>query len=281
MIKGVFYSHFGCDPYFNMAADEWLFARGCVLPGSVFLRLYTWNTGTITFGANQKLETALDMSKIGDTPLIRRITGGRALFHDPSEITYCIVINREGLLNSAINTSQPVLYEAISHGLVCFLRQLGIEADYCRRSAARNAHRDFFNRAPCFASHAKYEVISGNGKLVASAARRYGATILQHGAIKIGGLVHHPALNFGDTLQQSVDVDPQPVARGKFEMAAKVLCKQMSECLQVRFQSQQFSPEEVTEVFRQSETLNKKALIRRDSFKHRSCTISLLHSGCK
>ena len=97
MLNARCYSQYGCDPYENMAADEWLMEQAFSRPGYVALRLYTWNAGAITFGYNQDVDRAVDYSALNGTPLIRRITGGRALYHDPSELTYAIVVNTTGL----------------------------------------------------------------------------------------------------------------------------------------------------------------------------------------
>ncbi|MCK4573421.1 MAG: hypothetical protein KAU36_03575, partial [candidate division Zixibacteria bacterium] len=93
MRKILFHNHFAAGPHFNMAFDEWLFARACESPGSIMLRLYSWRPGAITFGFNQKEQTAVDCERLNGTPLIRRVTGGRALYHDPSELTYAIAVN--------------------------------------------------------------------------------------------------------------------------------------------------------------------------------------------
>jgi len=166
-----------------MGFDEWLLERALDRPGSVALRLYQWQVGTITFGYNQRSESALMWSGIGTTPVIRRVTGGRALYHDPSELTYSIVINQEGLGGMPLGGSLSESSGAISEALVQFLGMLGVRSEYQRSSSPVNSRPDFFHKAPCFASTAKYEVIGREGKVIASAQKRLGHCLLQHGAI--------------------------------------------------------------------------------------------------
>jgi len=91
-----FYRHCAADPFFNTAFDEMMLDFVLGRPDVILLRLYTWMPGTITIGLNQEMERALDVSRLGNTPLIRRVTGGRAVYHDPTELTYAVAVNPEG-----------------------------------------------------------------------------------------------------------------------------------------------------------------------------------------
>jgi lipoate-protein ligase A len=194
MPQVVYFSHFAGEPYFNMAFDEWMFARAMAEEGSSYLRLYSWGTSAITFGYNQIYEKAVNHARLGRTPLIRRPTGGRALYHDRSELTYSIALNIGGPDSGFDPRRISKISVAVAAALVAFLKSLGIDAHYESRSSAANANPDFFNKAPCFASRARYEIVSGDQKVVASAQRRIDQTIFQHGSIKIGGVASHPAL---------------------------------------------------------------------------------------
>lgn len=195
MSVAVCYSHFRCDPHVNMAFDEQLLARALDLPGSTFLRLYTWHPGTITFGFNQRQDTALDWTRVGRTPVIRRVTGGRAIFHDESELTYSIVVNSCGHTSSKLVGSISTVSAAVADALALFLESIGVRATYERQSAPENALPAFFHKAPCFSSFAKYELVSGGRKVIASAQKRLSDAMLQHGSIKLYGLIEHPALD--------------------------------------------------------------------------------------
>lgn len=188
------YVHYAAAPAFNMGFDEWMLARASVSPQSLYCRIYSWKPGAITFGVNQRQDTALDFTKIGQTTVIRRITGGRAIFHDESELTYSIAFNSKLPVSPLLAGTSAQSSQVIAELLAKLLGGAGIRADWVRRSANENARPDFFHKAACFASHAKYELSTGGAKIVASARRELQSAVLQHGSIKLRGYVPHPAL---------------------------------------------------------------------------------------
>lgn len=210
-----YYSQFAADPYFNMAFDEWMFGKAISEAGACYLRLYTWHRPAITFGFNQDYERAFNHSKLGDVPVIRRVTGGRALLHDPSELTYSLVMNTGGDAGTAGTVWGSALSADIAQALVEFLKSIEIDCECVRRSSSHNSHPDFFHKAPCFASVARYEIVRGNQKIVASAQRRLEHTVFQHGAIKVGGVASHPAVGLGDRDGVAIET-PVPVAESTF-----------------------------------------------------------------
>lgn len=177
-----------------MAFDEWMLERALATPGTVLMRLYTWEPPAITFGCNQQLERAVARARLGDTPVIRRVTGGRAIFHDRSELTYSVAVSTAGELPARLRGSLSQTSLALAGALQAFLSAAGIGSELQRTSSARNADPAFFHRAPCFASHARYELMRGDRKIVASAQKRLPGGILQHGSIKLSGVASHPAL---------------------------------------------------------------------------------------
>ncbi len=181
-----------------MAFDEWMFARVLAGEAALCLRLYSWCCGAITFGLNQSYERAMDTSRLSDTPVIRRITGGRALFHDPSELTYSLAIDTAAVDFSEFAGSPWRVSKAISRTLVAFLSAAGVESHSVRRSSPGNSRPDFFHKAPCFASFARDEIVADGRKVVASAQRRIDHALFQHGSIKISGIASHPAVAVSD-----------------------------------------------------------------------------------
>jgi len=177
-----------------MAFDEWLFGQAVHDPGFVAFRLYTWLPGAITIGLNQRAEMALDWRAIGSTVVIRRATGGRALYHDPSELTYSVVVGADTTRRLCAGGSTSRLSGLIAHGLTRFLIRQGIGAEFVRRSSPVDQRPVADHTMPCFASFARYELVSGGRKVVASAQRRTGDAVLQHGSIKMGGVTNHAAL---------------------------------------------------------------------------------------
>ncbi len=275
MNTGEFYVHYGGDPYYNMAVDEWFFARVLAGPPALLARLYTWREEALTIGVNQKPERAVDLSRLGKTPLIRRITGGRALLHDPSELTYCVVFDLEAVGGAVAIDSPSAFYEFVAGTLVRFLGRLGFEVRYERRSAAQNSRPGFFHRAACFASNARYEVTSEGRKLVASAARQCRSVILQHGAIKIHGVAPHAALRMGRGVGAQSTNTPQPITAQALSSAGTFFREEISNSFGICLQPRSFSAKEEEEAARLVIHTRKNALGKRDSFEHGSHPVSL------
>jgi lipoate-protein ligase A len=189
-----YFSHYASDPFFNMAFDEWMFERVISERSAVYLRFYSWKPGAITFGLHQDFDRAVDVSRLGDTAAIRRVTGGRALYHDESEVTYAVAGHASLFGHPEPSTSVSVISRQIAVVLVDFLKRAGIESDLVRQSSHRDRGPDFFHKAPCFASHARFEVAAAGTKIIASAQRIIDKTVFQHGAIKVAGVAQHPAL---------------------------------------------------------------------------------------
>lgn len=217
--------HHRTPPHFNMGFDEWMLAEAAATPGLILLRLYTWEIGTITFGFNQRQQTALDFTKLGSTPVIRRITGGRAVYHDISELTYAVAFNTAEPATDSLRGSTAQTSERIARMLSRFLSHVGFTAGWVRTSAAENGRPDYFHKAACFASHAKYELVAGGAKIVASARRDFGGAALQHGAIKISGLASHPALHNIEAIPasplKSIDLSVLNDMAGRFSDATE------------------------------------------------------------
>jgi len=188
-----FVTHEG-NPYFNMALDEWLLRQALCDPGFVAFRLYTWLPAAITIGLNQRADVALDWRAVGNTVVIRRATGGRAIYHDSSELTYSVVLGEDATRRLCSGRSASRISALIAQGLTRFLAQRGIGAEFVRRSSLLDQRPVAGHTAPCFASSARHELVSGGRKVVASAQRRIGEAVLQHGSIKAGGVAYHAAL---------------------------------------------------------------------------------------
>ncbi|PWB75470.1 hypothetical protein C3F09_02430 [candidate division GN15 bacterium] len=190
----------GGEPHFNMAFDEWLFEQALHDASFVAMRMYSWRPGGITIGLNQRAETALNWQAVGETAVIRRVTGGRALYHDPSELTYAVILGADVTRKLSAGGSTQKVSAVLADGLADFLARQGIGAEFVRRSSPLDRRPVAGQTAPCFASSARYELVSDGRKVVASAQRHIGETILQHGSIKTHGVVPHSALpGIGDT----------------------------------------------------------------------------------
>ncbi len=151
----------------------------CALP---MLRLYGWKPWAISLGANQKLED-FDPNKLQEfgVDIVRRPTGGRAVLH-ANELTYSIVINVNGKL------TPKDIYREIHLFIVRGLTRLGAYKLTFEKSQPN--FRDYYKKeiasVSCFASSARYEIEWEGKKIVGSAQRIVGNTLLQHGSILLG-----------------------------------------------------------------------------------------------
>lgn len=172
----------------NMALDQALLERA-----EPFLRLYGWEPGCITLGYPQDVG-AVDRETIEahELDLARRPTGGGSIYHDPSEVTYCLVLPTDwpGLPGDLFED-----YCYMSRGVLDALRGLGIDADYRR---AQGGRRDF-----CYLREAGVSIVDGEGrKLSGGAQRRTKDAILQHGTIIVERDAHLLAQIYDEEVDQ-------------------------------------------------------------------------------
>ncbi|MDD4052282.1 MAG: hypothetical protein PHR28_10360, partial [candidate division Zixibacteria bacterium] len=156
------------------------------------VRLYAWDKSSITIGFHQTLERAVDRLKLGDTPVVRRITGGRALLHDDGELTYAIAGNflRQPILGDTLAAS----YHTIAEAIIRFYRLLGWPAAVARRDDPVLLSGSTGIQKGCFASVSRFEITAFGQKLAASSQRRSRTALIQHGAIRIAPPTRHPAI---------------------------------------------------------------------------------------
>lgn len=269
MTDGYIFTHFAADPYFNMAFDEWMLAKAISDPNRIYLRLYSWGTGTITFGFNQNQKTAYDQASVGSTPVIRRLTGGRALYHDCSEITYSIAFSSDENQDTTIGTSLSQSSRKIAEILVIFLKDIGINSNYQKQSAPGETARDHFHKAPCFASYSKNEIVSGADKIIASAQRRYKNSFLQHGAIKINGLANHPALLL-DNLNGKISNKLEAIRKPQFDLCLEKFVEVFYKYYNCDFMEYKFSGSDKIDLINIEKELKNNCLKKRKIIKQTS-----------
>ena len=247
-----------------------MLARAETTPGYFAVRFYSWQPGAITFGLNQQLGKAFRAEGLGDTAAIRRVTGGRAIFHDPSELTYAVALNTSRVSIPQLAGSVSTTSARIAQALQAFLERIGVRTDYVRQSSPENARPDFFHAAPCFASQARYELITGSRKVVASAQRRLEHGLLQHGSLKLAGIATHPAL--GD---RNSGVQPQPILLDQFNELVRRARGVLGEAFQVDFDELVPSGEELESLQERCRHVRKNCLVRRDATKQSAAAVSL------
>ncbi len=117
------------DAFMNMAVDESILKNRIedLVPNT--LRLYSWKPSAVSIGRFQDVRKELhveDCAKHG-VDVVRRITGGGAVFHDSDgELTYSMIIKRVDLGTDDIGE----VYAKVYSGLTEALKTLGVEADF-------------------------------------------------------------------------------------------------------------------------------------------------------
>lgn len=112
------------DPYFNMAFDEYCLEQ-LVIDEPVF---YLWqNRPSVIIGANQEVHTEvnIDYLQTNDIALVRRVTGGGAVYHDEGNLNYTIVGRSEDLERN---------YPEYTRYLLQALQKLGVPATLSGRN---------------------------------------------------------------------------------------------------------------------------------------------------
>jgi lipoate-protein ligase A len=165
--------------FFNMALDEAIAEAVRERRAPPTLRFYQWDRPSLSIGYFQKASDAnLDYCDKKGYPLVRRLTGGRAILHD-EELTYSIssfagsVFFKERLIET---------YTVISNALLGGLKLNGIDARISFQKK-RGAHH---KNASCFRSMSYGEITVNGKKIIGSAQKRYTDGFLQHGSLLLG-----------------------------------------------------------------------------------------------
>jgi len=149
------------DAFTAMAIDEALLRSNAEGRSPNTLRFWRWLPSAVSLGCFQSAEREVDFGAAGryGVDVVRRITGGGAVFHDYSgELTYSVVC-RQGEVPDDIIES----YRLICGGLVRGFEQLGLRAEF-----------------------KPVNDVQANGKKISGSAqtRRLGS-VLQHGTVLI------------------------------------------------------------------------------------------------
>ena len=122
MEKFQFITHLKHDPFFNLASEEYLLKQkdGCYI--------YLWiNAPAVIIGVNQNAieEVNLGYAEENGIKVVRRLTGGGAVYHDLNNICYTVIAP----YNSDENT-----FQKFSSPVIEYLRSLGLNAEFSGRN---------------------------------------------------------------------------------------------------------------------------------------------------
>lgn len=103
------------DPYYNLAAEEYFLQN---TDHDVFMLWQNDNTAVIGRNQNVYAEINIPYAKEHNITVVRRITGGGAVYHDLGNVNYTFITSREkaGALNFAYFTS-PIISALAQYGI--------------------------------------------------------------------------------------------------------------------------------------------------------------------
>ena len=151
--------------YMNMAIDEAIMIARIKDKIPNTLRFYGWNPSAVSIGRFQTIqdEINLDSCKTFGVDVVRRISGGGAVYHDTNdEITYSVIMKKENSETSDIIQ----IYNKICDGLIETLRSININAEYQKGSSRQCPN-----------------ITIGGRKVSGSSQANRKGVILQHGTL--------------------------------------------------------------------------------------------------
>lgn len=142
---------------------------------SIF-RLYTWDGDSVSFGAHERAAETWNrpLLESEQVAVVRRPTGGRAVWHDASDLTYSWCGPLDG--PAAMRRIYRELHERLASAIIDPGLAVSLAADRRVPGLAPGA---------CFDAPVGGEVLVDARKAIGSAQRVYGDHLLQHGAIAL------------------------------------------------------------------------------------------------
>lgn len=172
----------------NMAVDEALLQHFDPQGSVPIFRLYRWQPAALSIGRFQKAADELDLDRISADrlPLVRRITGGGAIYHT-GELTYSVVCAPHHIPPAA---SIKDSFRVLTAFLLAFYRSLDLDACYAAEAACPRMQLGL--RTPfCFAGQESYDILVNGRKIGGNAQRRLRRAIFQHGSIPVENHLEH------------------------------------------------------------------------------------------
>lgn len=108
------------DPYYNLAFEEYLFQQAA--PGETYFSLWQ-NDNTIVIGKNQNPynEIDADFVKEKEITVVRRITGGGAVYHDLGNVNFTFI--------APVEDQSVFDFAKFTEPVIAALRSLGLPAE--------------------------------------------------------------------------------------------------------------------------------------------------------
>jgi len=210
------------DAFTNMAIDEAVVTARIegLVPNT--LRFYQWEPSAVSVGRFQDVfkEVHVDNCKQQGVDIIRRITGGGAVYHDSrGEITYSVIAKEEDLGTKDVY----IAYNTICNGLIEAARILGIDADF-NPGDPKNCPN-----------------IAINGKKISGSAQFHkGGVLLQHGTflldVDLDKMFSFLRVPWAKTVSDVVCVAREKLTSVKHERARAVATEETYQALKRGFE---------------------------------------------
>jgi lipoate-protein ligase A len=148
------------DPTYTAACDEvMILARHQhIIPNS--LHLYRRASPTVSIGYFEKVEEVVDLEAMRrrGVGLVRRVSGGSAIYTDPGQVIYSVVLD-----NMMVPESPNATFELVCKGVISALEYLGVAAEFKPVN----------------------DILVSNRKISGSAQTRKWDVVLQHGTLMV------------------------------------------------------------------------------------------------
>ncbi|MBD3387911.1 MAG: lipoate--protein ligase family protein [Candidatus Altiarchaeales archaeon] len=143
--------------YWNMGLDEAVLEEVSQGNSPPTLRFYGWEPATVSIGYFQSLREEVDLDSCFEegVDVVRRITGGGAVYHD-TELTYSFISPEDTVPKDVLES-----YRLICSGLIGGFKELGIDAEFAPLN----------------------DIITGGRKISGNAQTRRMNCVLQHGTV--------------------------------------------------------------------------------------------------
>jgi len=171
-----------------MALDEALLDLVAAGDKAAFLRTYGWTIPTLSLGYFQHFADARTEPRWRDVPMVRRLSGGGAIWHH-HEVTYAVVVPA----SHALARPSTGLYRAVHTAIADTLESLGVRASL-RGDAVDSRHCERRRPLLCFTDTNPEDIVTCGVKIAGSAQRRRWGAVLQHGSVLLARSCRTPEL---------------------------------------------------------------------------------------
>ena len=207
------------DAFTNMAIDEAILTARIAGKVPNTLRFYRWKPSAVSIGRFQELfnEVHVENCRKHGVDVVRRITGGGAIYHDyEGEITYSVVVDGKDLGYADMDILSA--YKTVCAGLIEAVKILGITAE--------------FN--PLDPKHCPNITIKGK-KISGSAQSYKRGILLQHGTFLVD-INHEKMFTFlkvpwAKTLMDVLEVSKKKLTSAKQELESRMSMEEAYQAL--------------------------------------------------